>query len=106
MRAKAGGSPVDLRGLGCRRLSPMGGVLLVVALQGAAGAGNPVNTAAQQGTVHHIDLESVGAWESLSRCEWAPLCPSLLLTISLASSDTQERVELQVRIKNSTCGAR
>ena len=76
--------------------------LLVAVVGRAAGAGNPVNAAAQEGRAHHIDLDSVGAWESLSRCEWAPLCPSLLLVISLAGGNEQERLELQVRTPRST----
>jgi hypothetical protein len=61
------------------------------------GAGNAVNTAAQQGSAHRITAESVGAWESLSRCEWAPLCPSLLITVSFAGNDARQRAELVVR---------
>lgn len=76
--------------------------LLVAVVGRAVGAGNPVNAAAQEGRAHHIDLDSVGAWESLSRCEWAPLCPSLLLVISLAGENEQERLELQVRTPRST----
>lgn len=79
--------------------------LLLSAVGKATGAGNPVNTAAQEGRAHRIDIESVGAWESLSRCEWAPLCPSLLLVVSLASESQQQREELEVRTQTFTCGA-
>ena len=50
--------------------------LLVAAVGTATGAGNPVNRAAQDGHAQRIDVDTVGVWESLSRCEWAPLCPS------------------------------
>ncbi len=77
--------------------------LLVSTIGKAASAGNPVNSAAQEGRTHRIDPESVGAWERLSRCEWAPLCPSLLLVISLAGESQQQREELQVRSRRLTC---
>ena len=60
-------------------------------------AGNPVNHAAQQGSAHRITAESVAAWESLSRCEWAPLCPSLLIAVSFAGDNARQRAELVVR---------
>ena len=55
-------------------------------LDDAARPGNPVNAAAQSGTPARITAATVAAWESLSRCEWAPLCPSLLLSITFSTT--------------------
>ena len=55
-------------------------------LDDAARPGNPVNAAAQSGTPARITAATVAAWESLSRCEWAPLCPSLLLSITFSTA--------------------